>query len=34
VVEAGEPVALIDPAPEVLLEVCREWGLELEATAG
>lgn len=29
-VEAGDPVALTDPAPEVLLAVCREWGLELE----
>ncbi|HEY2333671.1 MAG TPA: RES domain-containing protein [Solirubrobacterales bacterium] len=33
-VEAGGPVALTDPAPEVLLAVCREWGLELEATDG
>jgi hypothetical protein len=31
-VEAGDPVALTDPAPEVLLAVCREWGLELEPT--
>lgn len=31
-VEAGDPLALTDPAPEVLLAVCREWGLELEPT--
>lgn len=33
-VEAGDPVALTDPAPAALLAVCREWGLELEPTAG
>lgn len=33
-VEAGEPIALTDPAPEALLAVCREWGLELESTYG
>lgn len=27
---AGPPVALTDPAPDVLLEVCTAWGLELE----
>lgn len=27
---AGPPIALVDPAPDVLLEVCAEWGLELE----
>lgn len=31
-VEVGDPVALTDPAPEVLLAVCREWGLELESS--
>lgn len=29
-VSSGEPVGLTDPAPEVLSEVCDEWGLELE----
>jgi hypothetical protein len=29
-VEAGEPIGLTDPAPEPLLFVCGEWGLELE----
>ena len=33
-VEAGNPVALTDPAPEVLLAVCREWGLKLDSTEG
>jgi hypothetical protein len=33
-VEAGDPVALTDPAPEALLAVCREWGLKLEPTEG
>lgn len=33
-VAAGDPVALNDHAPEVLLAVCREWGLELESTEG
>jgi hypothetical protein len=33
-VEAGDPVALTDPAPDVLLAVCREWGLELEPADG
>ena len=33
-VEAGDPIVLTDPAPEVLLAVCREWGLELESTEG
>lgn len=33
-VEAGDPVALTDPAPESLLAVCREWGMELEPTDG
>lgn len=33
-VEAGDPVALTDPAPAALLAVCREWGLEFEPTAG
>ncbi len=27
---AGQPIALTDPAPEVLLEVCEAWNLELE----
>lgn len=31
-VEAGEPVALTDPAPEVFIRVCEEWGLEREPT--
>lgn len=31
-VQAGEPIELTDPAPEVLLSVCREWGLEVEPT--
>jgi hypothetical protein len=29
---AGQPIKLTDPAPEVLLEVCEEWGLELESS--
>ena len=29
---AGQPIALTDPAPEVLLEVCKAWGLELESS--
>jgi hypothetical protein len=33
-VEAGDPVALTDPAPEALVAVCREWGLELASTKG
>lgn len=33
-VEAGEPIELTDPAPEILWAVCREWGLELESTEG
>lgn len=33
-VEAGDPVALTDPAPEALLAVCRDWSLELEPTGG
>ncbi len=33
-VEADDPVELTDPAPEVLLAVCRDWGLELEPTEG
>ena len=30
-VPAGEPVALTDPPPPPLAEVCGEWGLELES---
>jgi hypothetical protein len=29
---AGPPTVLTDPAPNVLLEVCAEWGLELESS--
>jgi RES domain len=28
--EAGEPIALTDPAPDPLIVVCSEWGLGLE----
>ncbi len=31
-VAAGPAVVLTDPAPDVLLEVCAAWGLELERT--
>lgn len=30
--QAGEPIRLVDPAPEALLVVSREWGLALEPT--
>jgi hypothetical protein len=33
-VETGEPIALVDPAPAPLLTVCAEWGLALEPTSG
>jgi hypothetical protein len=29
---AGEPIDLTDPAPDPLMKVCREWGLEREPT--
>lgn len=29
---AGEPITLTDPAPEVMLDVCAAWGLELESS--
>lgn len=29
---AGESIALVDPAPEPLLNVCAGWGLELAPT--
>jgi hypothetical protein len=31
-VAAREPIALTDPAPEMLLTVCHDWVLELEPT--
>lgn len=30
--EAGEPIALTDPAPDPLVLVCGEWGLAMEPT--
>ncbi|HZO05206.1 MAG TPA: RES domain-containing protein, partial [Solirubrobacterales bacterium] len=29
-VEAGDPIALTDPAPPLLNQVCEEWSLQLE----